>query len=209
MYSHQLFSLWTDARKSAALPQIMAKAFTLPGAQTAAVTLADSLNDAALAPALMNLAKSSTANADARAAALDSLSYAKDAAKLPDFKALAENGRVIVTGCLGVEAERAETEMVWNADIYTEVVAGIPYTYLRLQRRKFWAHAVEAHTPVLIPMAECVSPYQNPTSGGGGGAGAAAGAWRTGCGPGDGVAALGAGVLGAGWEADSMNTSET
>jgi hypothetical protein len=48
------------------------------------------------------------------------------------------------------------------------------------------------------------------TGGGGGGAGAAAGAFCTGRGfPDDGVAGLGAGVLGAGWEADSMNTSAT
>lgn len=46
--------------------------------------------------------------------------------------------------------------------------------------------------------------------GGGGGAGTAAGADCADRGlPGDGVAAAGADVLGAGWEADSMNTSET
>lgn len=92
VYSHQLFSLWTDARKSPALASIMRKAFTLPGAQAAAVTLADSLNDPALAPELLTLAKSASATPEARAAALDSLSYARDAQKLADFQALAESG---------------------------------------------------------------------------------------------------------------------
>jgi hypothetical protein len=46
--------------------------------------------------------------------------------------------------------------------------------------------------------------------GGGGGAGTAAGAERADRGlPGDEVPAAGADVLGAGWEADSMNTSAT
>ncbi len=92
VYSHQLFSLWTDARKSPSLAPIMRKAFTLPGAQSAAVTLADSLNDPALAPELLTLAKTAAATPEARAAAIDSLSYARDAQKLADFKALAESG---------------------------------------------------------------------------------------------------------------------
>src|SRR5581483_8268208 len=90
VYSHQLFSLWTDQRKSPALAQVIHKAFTLTGAQPAAVTLADSLNDPQYAPDLMALAKSTTANAEARAAAVESLSYTKNEAQLADFEALAD-----------------------------------------------------------------------------------------------------------------------
>ena len=64
------------------------------------------------------------------------------------------------------------------------------------------AASIENRNPTGIPASGL--------GGGGGGTGTAAGARGADRGsPGDGVAAAGADVFGAGWEADSMNTSET
>jgi putative membrane-bound dehydrogenase-like protein len=92
LYSHQLMSQWMDSRKSPALPAVMRKAFTLPGAQAAAVLVADALGDPQYRPDLVTLAKSAGATPAARAAALESIAATKDAQYLRDFQALADTG---------------------------------------------------------------------------------------------------------------------
>ncbi len=91
-YSHQLFSLWMDARTSAALPDVMKKGFSLPGTQSAAVTVADALGDRQYLPQLIAFAKQESANADARSLAIESVATARDAQYLSDFQALAAAG---------------------------------------------------------------------------------------------------------------------
>jgi putative membrane-bound dehydrogenase-like protein len=91
-YSHQLFSLWTDARTAPAFTQVVRKAFTLPGAQSAAATLAADLNDPQFLPDLVTFAKSATATPEARAAAVESVMYMKAADYVADFTALGDTG---------------------------------------------------------------------------------------------------------------------
>jgi putative heme-binding domain-containing protein len=96
LYSHQLFSMWMDARTSPALPAVMRKAFSAPGTQSAAVVVADALNDSRYLPDLLTLAKSGSAALEARADALEALSSRHDARHLADFQALAESGPIPV-----------------------------------------------------------------------------------------------------------------
>jgi putative membrane-bound dehydrogenase-like protein len=96
LYSHQLFSMWMDARTSPALPQILRKMFAAPGAQAAAVALADVLGDPQYLPDLMALAKSSAAVTEARAAAIEAVAVTRDPKYLPDLQALAENAPTLV-----------------------------------------------------------------------------------------------------------------
>ncbi|MCC7009574.1 MAG: c-type cytochrome [Acidobacteria bacterium] len=91
LYSHQLMSQWMESRTSAALPAVMRKALTLPGAQAAAVGVADALADPQYRPDLLALAKSGGATPAARAAALDSIATTKDVQYLREFQALADN----------------------------------------------------------------------------------------------------------------------
>src|SRR4029079_674183 len=69
-YSHQLFSMWTDARKSDAVPQIMRRAFSTPSSQSQAPEVAEALEDPVYIPDLLSLAKSESATPESRAAAL-------------------------------------------------------------------------------------------------------------------------------------------
>jgi putative membrane-bound dehydrogenase-like protein len=108
IYSHRLASLWTDARTSPALPAVLRKGFAAPGAQAAAVAVADALGDPQYLPDLLNVAKSTAAAPEARSAALDAISAMKDARHAADVQALAESGPVSVrvsavraTGSLG------------------------------------------------------------------------------------------------------------
>jgi putative membrane-bound dehydrogenase-like protein len=94
LYSHQLFSLWMDARKSPGLPAVLRKALATPATQTAAVAVADALEDPQYLPDLLNLAKAESANMEARAAALDAIAARHDPKFLADFEALAETGSV-------------------------------------------------------------------------------------------------------------------
>jgi putative heme-binding domain-containing protein len=96
LYSHQLFSLWMDARTSPSLPAVLRKGLTAPGSQNAAVAVADALGDAQLLPDLVTLAKSASASPDARASALETISATRDAKYLADVQGLAENGPVTV-----------------------------------------------------------------------------------------------------------------
>ncbi|MGH9162326.1 MAG: c-type cytochrome [Vicinamibacteraceae bacterium] len=91
LYSHQLSSLWMDARTSPALSSVMRKGFALPGAQSAAVSVVDELKDPAYVPELLALAKSEAATAEARAAALES-DVMEAPQHLDDLRALAERG---------------------------------------------------------------------------------------------------------------------
>src|SRR6201999_2211002 len=70
----------------------MRKALTLPGAQSAAVTLAADLNDPQFVPDLMTLAKASTATADARAMEIEVVAFSKAAQYVSDFQTLADSG---------------------------------------------------------------------------------------------------------------------
>jgi putative membrane-bound dehydrogenase-like protein len=96
LYSHQLFSFWTEARKSPALPAVMRHAFATPSMQAAAVAIADSLEDTRYFPDLLALATSDSAAMDARAAALDALAARHDPAYLGDFQTLAERGPISI-----------------------------------------------------------------------------------------------------------------
>ncbi len=96
LYGRQLSSLWTDARKSEAFPAVVRKALTLPGAQVAAIGVADAMADAQFAPDLIAVAKSETAGPEARAAALEALSAMGGAQHAADFQALAETGPIPV-----------------------------------------------------------------------------------------------------------------
>ena len=92
LYSHQLFSLWSESRTSPALVQVMRKAFTLADAQAEAATVAADLNDPQFLPDLVTFAKSGSASPEARAAAVEAVSQMKGAAYVADFQALGENG---------------------------------------------------------------------------------------------------------------------
>lgn len=92
LYSHELFSLWSDSRTSAALPAIMRKEFATPASQSAAVAVADVLDDPQYLPDLLGLASAATAAPEARAAAIDSISMKHDPRYLSDFEALASSG---------------------------------------------------------------------------------------------------------------------
>jgi putative membrane-bound dehydrogenase-like protein len=96
LYSHQLFSLWMDSRTSPALPAVMRKAFATPRMQSAAVAVADALDDPQYLVDLVTLAKSGSAAPEARAAALDAIAAKRDAQYLADFQALAGDGPVTV-----------------------------------------------------------------------------------------------------------------
>ena len=96
LYSHQLFSLWTDARTSPALAQVMRKAFTLQDAQASAATLAADLSDPQFLPDLVTFAKGESASPEARAAAIDAVSEMKGADYIADFETLGESGPVPV-----------------------------------------------------------------------------------------------------------------
>ena len=92
LYSHQLFSMWTGSRTSPALPQVMRRAFGTPSTQSEAAAVAEALEDPAFVPDLLSLAKSDSAAADARAAALDAVAAKRDARYVPDFQSLAQQG---------------------------------------------------------------------------------------------------------------------
>jgi putative membrane-bound dehydrogenase-like protein len=92
LYSHQLFSLWTDARTSPGMPAVVRKAFTLAGAQAAAATLAADLNDPQFLPDLVAFAKSSSGTPEGRAAAIEAVSTMKGADYVADFQSLGESG---------------------------------------------------------------------------------------------------------------------
>ena len=96
LYSHELSSMWADERTAPTMPAVMRKAFTLPGAQAAAVTVADALADPQFQPDLMTLAKSNTATPDARAAALETVAAEHGTQYMADFQALEEAGPVPV-----------------------------------------------------------------------------------------------------------------
>lgn len=95
LYSHQLSSLWMEARESPALPSVMRKGFALPGAQSAAVSLADALKDPTYVPDLLALAKSEAAVPEARAAALESEAM-HEPRYLAELQALATRGPTLV-----------------------------------------------------------------------------------------------------------------
>jgi putative heme-binding domain-containing protein len=92
LYSHQLFSLWADARTGPAIVQVIRKAFTLPDAQASAATLAADLNDPQYLPDLATFAKNASADPEARAAAVDAVSQMKGADYVADFETLGESG---------------------------------------------------------------------------------------------------------------------
>lgn len=103
-YSHQLFSMWTDARTSPALSQIMRRAFVTPTTQSEAASVAEALEDSAYAPDLLTLARSDAATPEARAAALDAVATRRDPHYASDLQAIAEQGpaRVRVAAIRGL-----------------------------------------------------------------------------------------------------------
>jgi putative heme-binding domain-containing protein len=119
LYSHQLFSMWSDARKSDSLPQIMRRAFSTPSTQSEAAAVAEALEDPAYLPDLLALAKSESATAEVRAAALSAVGAKRDARYASDFQAIATQGPARVR----VEAIRALSQLQqtglesWAADV--------------------------------------------------------------------------------------------
>ena len=105
LYSHQLFSMWSDSRTSPAMPQVMRRAFGAPSTQSEAAAVAEALEDPTYVPDLLGLAKSDSASAEARAAALDAVAAKRDASYIPDFQSLAQQAPARV----GVSAIRALT----------------------------------------------------------------------------------------------------
>jgi len=92
LYSHQLFSMWTDSRTSPALPQVMRRAFATPSTQSEAAAVAEALEDPTYIPDLLGLAKADSASPEARAAALDAVAAKRDASYVADFQSLAQQG---------------------------------------------------------------------------------------------------------------------
>ena len=90
-FRYQVFSQWTDAQKSADMPAVVRKGLTTPALQARAVELASALGDPTYAPDLLTLAKSETADAAVRAAALDAVAGARDERYLADFDRLSKN----------------------------------------------------------------------------------------------------------------------
>src|SRR6185369_4907520 len=92
LYSHQLFSMWTDARSSQGLPAVMRKAFATPSTQSEAAAVAEALEDPAYIPDLLTLAKSESATPESRAAAVDAVGAKRDAKYVGDLQAIAQQG---------------------------------------------------------------------------------------------------------------------
>lgn len=92
LYSHQLFSMWTDARTSPGLPGVMKRAFAAASTQSEAAAVAEALEDPAYTPDLLNLAKSESATAESRAAAVDAVGAKRDAKYVADLQAIAQQG---------------------------------------------------------------------------------------------------------------------
>jgi putative membrane-bound dehydrogenase-like protein len=92
LYSHQLFSMWADARTSDALPAVMRKAFATPSTQSEGAAVAEALEDPAYIPDLLNLAQSESATPESRAAALDAIGARHDAKYAADLQSIAQQG---------------------------------------------------------------------------------------------------------------------
>ncbi len=92
LYSHQLFSMWADARKSPGLSAVMRKAFATPSTQSEAAAVAEALEDPAYIPDLLTLAKSESATPESRAAALDAVGARRDVKYVADLQAIAQQG---------------------------------------------------------------------------------------------------------------------
>jgi len=109
LYSHQLFSMWTDARTSPGLPAVMRKAFATPSTQSEAASVAEALEDPAYVPDLLNLAKSESATPESRAAAVDAVGAKRDAKYAADLQAIAQQGparvRVSAVRALGTSGQ--------------------------------------------------------------------------------------------------------
>lgn len=74
-----------------------------------------------------------------------------------------------------IEAEKEPTSIVWKVEVVTSVVSGVTKNDLVFFRRKFFAQALEEDDPIIFPLTECVTPYDNPSGGGGGGSGGGGG----------------------------------
>jgi putative membrane-bound dehydrogenase-like protein len=128
LYSHQMVSMWMEARKSPALPQVLHKVMTAPGAQLAAVALADALEDPQYMPDLMTIAKSSSAVPEARTAAIEAVAARKETRYVEDFKTLAGDGptpvrvaAVHAVGGLGVPNLESWAQAIVLSDAPNEV----------------------------------------------------------------------------------------
>jgi putative heme-binding domain-containing protein len=88
-YSRQLFSMWPDAAKSAALPSVMRKAFGLDSLQRVAIETVDALGDPRFVPDLLEIARSASAAPESRAAAVDVVGRAQAEENAPALEALA------------------------------------------------------------------------------------------------------------------------
>jgi putative heme-binding domain-containing protein len=95
-YSRQLFSMWPDARKSAALPAIMRIGFGIDTLQTGAIETADALGDPQFTPDLLALARSEAATPEIRAAAVDVVGRARNVEHAAALEALAAAGPIPV-----------------------------------------------------------------------------------------------------------------
>jgi putative heme-binding domain-containing protein len=90
-YSRQLFSMWPDSVKSAALPSVMRTALGLETLQPLAIETADALGDPRFVPDLLALARAGSTSAEVRAAAVDVVGRARIQENAPVLEALASD----------------------------------------------------------------------------------------------------------------------
>jgi putative membrane-bound dehydrogenase-like protein len=91
-YAHQLYALWQDERTGADVPRLVRRGLALPPAQGAAVDLIGRLLDPQYLPDLATLAKSTSGDPAARAAAIALLATTNDEHYAADFRGLGADG---------------------------------------------------------------------------------------------------------------------
>jgi putative heme-binding domain-containing protein len=108
--NHQLFSQWTDLRKSPAVVAAVKKALKTPELQAQALELTDDLEDPVYGSELLAVAKSKSAPEEVRGTAIQALGKTHDAAYLPELDKLAQNGplalRVVAVRAMGYAKPR-------------------------------------------------------------------------------------------------------
>lgn len=127
-YARQLYSLWPDARTTAAVPAIIRRGLAIPDAQVAAVDLVGRLADRQFLPDLRSLAREATAHADARAAAVALLATTADGQYAAEFRALAADGptpvriaAVRAAGALSAPGDHAWAQAILLSDAPNDV----------------------------------------------------------------------------------------
>jgi putative heme-binding domain-containing protein len=95
-YSRQLFSMWPDSVKSAALPSVMRRAFGLDTLQRSAIETVDALGEPRFVSDLLAIARTTSAAPELRAAAVDVVGRARADENAAALEALAADAPVPV-----------------------------------------------------------------------------------------------------------------